>query len=127
MARFCKYIILLTSYILLISSCQEGREAGDLLGQWRLKGSDTQYISFSGSVALFRSIDEGEIFANFQHHGDSLFIQCVSINPSAIDTAIIENRFGFKPFNDIRLRINTLDDDNMVLSKDGNTWCFYKY
>lgn len=127
MARFCKYIILLTSSILLLSSCQEGREAGDLLGQWRLKGSDTQYVSFSGSVALFRIIGEGEIFANFQRNGDSLFIQCISINASAADTVIIENSLGFEPFNDIRLKINALNDDDLVLSKDGQTWSFYKY
>ena len=45
MAKFFKYIFLLTSYIFLLS-CQEGGDAGDLLGQWRLSGSDTQYISF---------------------------------------------------------------------------------
>ena len=127
MARFCKYIILLFALICPICSCQEGREAGDLLGQWRLKGSDTQYVSFSGSVALFRMTDDTEIYANFQHDGDSLFIQCISINASAADTAIIENSFGFKPFNDIRLKINALNDDDLVLSKDGKTWSFYKY
>jgi hypothetical protein len=127
MARFCKYLFLLTSSIFLLSSCQEGGEAGDLFGQWRLKGSDAQYICFSGSVALFRSIDECEVFANFQHNGDSLFIQCVSINASATDTAIIENRFGFKTFNDIRLKVNTLNDNDLVLSKDDQTWSFYKY
>ena len=127
MARFCKYIILLFALICPICSCQEGREAGDLLGQWRLKGSDTQYISFSGSVALLRSIDEGVVYGNFQHIDDSLFIQCVSISSSPADTAFIENSFGFKPFNNIRLKINTLNDDDLVLSKDGKTWSFYKY
>ena len=127
MARFYKILFLLTSFIFLLSSCQEGGEAGNLFGQWRLKGSDTQYISFSGSVALIRSIDEGEAFGNFQHIDDSLFIQCVSIDSSAIDTAIVENKYGFKPFDDIRLKINTLNDDDLVLSKDGKTWSFYKY
>ena len=127
MARFYKLLILLTSSIFFLSSCQEGGEAGDLFGQWRLKGSDTQYISFSGSVALLRSIDEGVVYGNFQHIDDSLFIQCVSISSSPADTAFIENSFGFKPFNDIRLKINTLNDDDLVLSKDGKTWSFYKY
>ena len=127
MARFYKLLILLTSSIFFLSSCQEGGEAGDLFGQWRLKGSDTHFISFSGSVALLRSIDEGVVFGNFQHIDDSLFIQCVSIDSSAIDTAFIENSFGFKPFDDIRLKINTLNDDDLVLSKDGKTWNFYKY
>lgn len=126
MARFYK-LLLLTSSIFFLSSCQEGREAGNLFGQWRLKGSDTKYISFSGAVTLLRSLDDGEVFGNFQHEGDSLFIQCISINASAADTAIIENSFGFKPFNDIRLKINALNDDDLVLSKDGQTWSFYKY
>ena len=127
MARFYKLLILLTSSIFFLSSCQEGGEAGDLFGQWRLKGSDTKYISFSGAVTLLRSLDDGEVFGNFQHEGDSLFIQCVSVNASPTDTACIENSFGFKPFENIRLKINTLNDDDLVLSKDGKTWSFYKY
>ena len=127
MARFYKILFLLTSFIFLLSSCQEGGEAGDLFGQWRMKGSDTKYICFSGSVTLLRSIDEGEVFGNFQHEGDSLFIQCVSVNVSSTDTAFIESSFGFKPFDNIRLKINTLNDDDLVLSKDGKTWNFYKY
>lgn len=127
MARFYKYLFLLTSSIFLLSSCQEGGEAGDLFGQWRLKGSDTKYISFSGAVTLLRSLDDGEVFGNFQHEGDSLFIQCVSLNASPTDTAFVENGFDFKPFEDIRLKINTLNDDDLVLSKDGKTWSFYKY
>ena len=127
MARFYKHLFLLTSSIFLLSSCQEGREAGDLFGQWRLKGSESKYISFSGAVTLLRSIDEGEVFGNFQHINDSLFIQCVSVNASPTDTAFIENGFGFKPFENIRLKINTLNDDDLVLSKDGKTWSFYKY
>ena len=85
MARFYKYSVLLLC-ILLLSSCQEGGEAGDLFGQWRLVGHDTQYISFSGSLTLLRSTDEAEVFGNFQHIGDSLFIQCYSIETLSLDT-----------------------------------------
>lgn len=127
MARFYKQLFFLTSFIFLLSSCQEGGEAGDLFGQWRMKGTDTKYICFSGSVTLLRSIDEGEVFGNFQHEGDSLFIQCVSVNALPTDTAFIENGFDFKPFDNIRLKINTLNDNDLVLSKDGKTWNFYKY
>jgi len=110
----------------LVSS-QEGSEAGDLLGQWRLAGSDTHYISFSGSVALLRTSITNRVFGNFQHVGDSLFIQCYSAEGLRSDTTMVEDSFGFKPFNNIRLKIETLDGDVLLLSKDNQKWSFYKY
>ena len=51
MAKYFK--ILAVSYWLLaigsLTACQEGGDAGDLFGQWRLDGSDSKYISFSGA------------------------------------------------------------------------------
>ena len=125
MARFFNTIIALS--LLLLVSCQEGGEAGDLLGQWRLADSDTKYVSFSGSLTLFRSITEGEVYGKFQHEGDSLFIQCFSIYGSPQDTAIVENSFGFQPFGDIRLKIDALTNDKIVLSKGQRQWRFRKY
>jgi len=127
MAKFCKYLFLLTSSIILLSSCQEGGEAGDLFGQWRLKDSDSKYISFSGSITLFRDINGSQVFGKFKHNGDSLFIECVSIDGRLSDTVFVETGFGFKPFTDIRLKIDKLNSDDLVLSKDGQTWSFYKY
>ena len=119
---------------MLLFSCQEGHEAGDLLGQWRMTGSDTNYLSFSGGVALFRDISfadtdlgKGQIYGNFQHQGDSLFIQCYSIKGLPTDTTVVENHFGFKPFNDIRLKIEVFDNDQLILSKEGKNWRFEKY
>ncbi len=120
--------------ILLVScffvSCQEGREAGDLFGQWRL--TESKYTSFSGSIVSFRSIDNSrakEIFGNFQHVGDSLFIQCYSKKqdeePDNID--MIENHYGFKPFNNIRVKIDAIDSDRLILSKDGKIWSLKKW
>ena len=130
MVRYFKCLVIF-SFLLLIS-CQEGREAGDLLGQWRMAGSDDKYLSFSGSVSLFRLVsadrtETGTVFGNFQHVGDSLFMQCYSVNGLPSDTTIVETAFGFKPFNNIRLKIETLDGDILVLSKEGQTWNFYKY
>jgi len=130
MARFFKSFIVCA--VMLLVACQEGREAGDLLGQWRLKGSDTNYLSFSGSVALFRDITfsdlaKGQIYGNFQHKGDSLFIQCYSVRETASDTAVVENNFGFKPFNNIRVKVTALEKDQLVLTKDSQTWTFEKY
>ena len=126
MVRFFKSSVLLLC-MLLLSSCQEGGEAGDLFGQWRLAGHDTQYISFSGSITLLRSTDETEVFGNFQHVGDSLFIQCYSIEALPLDTVVVEQTFGFSPFNNIRLRIENIKSDCLVLSKDGRIWSFEKY
>ncbi len=125
MAKYFKLLLLMIA--LLMTSCQEGHEAGDLLGQWRLSGSDTKYISFAGSVVLFRGIQEGQVFGNFQHVGDSLFIQCVSINGLPSDTVMVEKSFGFKPFTDIRLHIDAVDSDQLMLSKGGQHWHFYQY
>ena len=131
MARFCKFLLFtfLPFYFLtfLLLSCQEGRDAGDLLGLWRLNGSDSRSISFSGSVALFRDNDGTQIYGGFKHLGDSLFIACHSIEGVPSDTAFIEDEIGFKPFTNIRLGIDVLNDDDLVLSKDGKTWSFYKY
>ena len=141
MANFCKKthlpssllhlpssIILLTSALFLLTfSCQEGREAGDLLGQWRQTGTDDRYVSFAGAVALFHDGQGRKVFANFQHVGDSLMIQCHSIEGLATDTAYIEQRFGMKPFKDIRLKIDNLDDDHLIVSQGGQIWSFYKY
>ena len=125
MARFYKTIALFA--IVILTACQEGGDAGDLLGLWRMSGSDTKYISFSGSITRIRHLTEGEVFGNFQHVGDSLFIQCYSIDGIPSDTALVENSFGLKPFNNIRLKIEALDDDNLVISKGNQTWSFYKY
>ncbi len=125
MVRYYKHTLLLLC--LLLTACQEGKDAGDLLGQWRLTDSDTKYVSFSGSVTLFRSISEGQVYGNFQHVGDSLFIQCYSINGEKSDTTIVEESYGFKPFNNIRLKIDRLDSDRMVLSKEGKNWDFFLY
>ena len=125
MARYYKILCLFT--LLCLSACQEGGDAGSLLGQWRMKGSDTQYVSFSGSVSLFRLMGKGEIFGNFQHVGDSLFMQCVSVKGVKKDTAIVEDSFGFQPFGDIRLKIDALSNDKIVLSKGQRQWRFRKY
>lgn len=127
MAKYFKHILLLTSYFLLLSSCQEGSEAGDLFGQWRQTGSDTNYMSFSGSVALFRTSVEGRVYGNFQHKGDSLFIQCYSEKGLRSDTVIVEESFGFKPFNNIRVKIEALDNDHLILKNDQQSWTFNKY
>jgi hypothetical protein len=125
MARFFK--ILSLTAIILLTACDEGRDAGDLHGQWRMSGSDTKFIGFSGSVTMFRSLTEGEVFGNFQHVGDSLFIQCYSIKEQQTDTTIVEESYGFRPFNNIRLKIESIDDDNLLISKGDRKWSFYKY
>ena len=69
MAKF--YKLLAISCWLLVASCQEGGEAGDLFGQWRMDGSESKYISFSGAVTWLQDLEVGEIYGNFQHQGDS--------------------------------------------------------
>ena len=129
MARFFKkmaicYWLLAISFLV---ACQEGGEAGDLFGQWRLAGSDSMYVSFSGSIVSLRNTQAAEVFGNFQHIGDSLFIQCRAIYGDRADTINIENYFGFKPFDNIRLKIDQLDSDHLVLSKKTRIWSFDKY
>ena len=129
MAKFYKhlifYLLILTSYLFI--SCQEGRDAGDLFGQWRLSGSDTKYISFSGSIVWIKNLNENELYGNFQHVGDSLFIQCYSIKGIPEDTTLVENSFGFRPFNNIRVKIETLSSDRLQLRQDNQTWTLDKY
>ena len=131
MARFFKSLFTITFSLFTITftlmSCQEGREAGDLLGQWRLVGSDTKYISFSGSITWIRCLPDDEVFGNFQHIGDSLFIQCYSIEGNVADTILVEDTYAFKPFNDIRVKIESLTSDKLIISKNRQTWSFDKY
>ena len=142
MARYFKFIVHSSQFIvcllaltsaLTFFSCQEGSDAGDLLGQWRMVDSDSKYISFSGSITEFRYVDNGVlrnyVFGNFQHVGDSLFIQCYSISEDQKDTDIdvVENTFEMKPFNNIRVKIEVLDDKHLSLSKDGKMWNLEKY
>ena len=125
MERFFRRLALLA--VACLSACQEGGDAGDLLGQWRMKGSDAEYVSFSGSVFLFRQIGVANVYGNFQHTGDSLFIQCVSVKGEKKDTVAVEEALGFRPFTDIRVRIETLDRETLVLSSGGRVWTFSKY
>ena len=133
MAKYYKHLIkvvlpfyLFTILLLLMTSC---------FGQWRMEDTDNQspelnaarYISFSGTLTLFRFVQRGQVYGSFQHTGDSLFIQCYSINGEAKDTAMVENTFGMKPFDNIRMKIVTLDDDRLVLNKGSEYWRFYKY
>ena len=131
MARFFKSLFTITFSLFTITftlmSCQEGREAGDLLGQWRMVGSDTKYVSFSGSIAWIRCLPNDEVFGNFQHIGDSLFIQCYSIEGNVADTILVEDTYAFKPFNDIRVKIESLTSDKLIISKNSQTWSFDKY
>ena len=144
MAKYCKLKVeslrlkvlslsLTLTLALALSSCQEGREAGDLLGQWRMADSDSKYISFSGSITEFRHVQDGAlkryVFGNFQHVADSLFIQCYSINEEwkTDDVEMIENTFEMKPFHNIRVKIEVLDGKHLSLSKNGRWWYFYKY
>ena len=130
MARFFKYFLFslfAIHFSILVSSCQEGREAGDLLGQWRMDNTDSKYISFSGSIVWIKDLNMGAVNGNFQHTGDSLFIQCYSEKAEKADTIMVEESFGFKPFNNIRLKIEQLDNDHITLSKNGKTWIFNKW
>ena len=127
MAKYYKTLLLLTSCILLLTSCQEGGDAGDLLGQWRLDNYDSKYISFSGSVSLIKDMNTGAVYGNFQHVGDSLFIQCYSEKEQKSDTITVEESFGFKPFNNIRVKIAALDNDQLVITQGSQTWSFHKY
>lgn len=129
MERFFKLSIL--ALLLLFTACQEGNDAGELLGQWKMAGSDSKYIAFSGAITVLRSTHQNklrnEVFGNYQHIGDSLFIQCVSRKSNPTDTTTVENDYGFKPFTNIRLKIRLLDDDKLILTKDDKVWSFEKY
>lgn len=125
MARFYKLFAI--SCWLVTVSCQEGGDAGDLWGQWRLTDKEDLYISFSGTITQFRKSNGTRVYAKFQHEGDSLFMQCSSIYQEKSDTTMVEDEFGMKPFTNIRVKIDAVDSDRMLLSKDGQQWTLEKY
>ena len=40
---------------------------------------------------------------------------------------MVEDEFGMKPFTNIRVKIDAVDSDRMLLSKDGQQWTLEKY
>jgi len=127
MAGFFRNMALAVASALMMVACQEGAEAGDLLGQWRMQGSTAMYVKFSGHLACFSKLDSGNVWGHFQTCGDSIFIQCYSIDALPEDTLLVEETFGMEPFEDIRLRIDNLDDDCLAVSRNGRRWVFEKY
>ena len=114
MARYYKYLrscfvtLPLCLLISLLFSCQEGGEAGDLHGMWRMNGSDRHYICFSGTLVTFRKGNGSDVFGKFQREGDSLFIQCYSVS-------------------NIRLKVEALNSNQLLLQKGSRLWSFYPY
>ena len=130
MARYSKTLfLLLSTTLLLLFSCQEGGEAGDLLGMWHLSGTDDCYISFSGSIVSVKqaTVGDAEVLGNFQHHADSLFLHFYSIKGLQKDTLLVEELFGFRPIHDVRLRIEHLDADRLTVSQNHQSWTFTKW
>ena len=130
MERYFKYIAI-SCWLLAVSSlftaCQEGGDAGELFGQWRLTDKEDMYVSFSGTITQFRKNNGQAVFAKFQHVGDSLFMQCSSTYKQKTDTTMAEDEFGMKPFTNIRVKIDALDSERLLLSKDGRHWTLEKY
>ena len=129
MAKYYK-LLTVSCWLLAVGltfACQEGREAGDLFGQWKQEGVGNRHISFSGSVVWLNATSDGNIYGNFQHIGDSLFMQCYSNRALPEDTILVEELFGFKPINDIRLKIEVLDSEHLILNKGERTWKLIKY
>jgi hypothetical protein len=54
-------------------------------------------------------------------------MQCSSIKQQKSDTTMVEDEFGMKPFTNIRVKIEALDADRLLLSKDGRHWTLEKY
>ena len=131
MAKY--YKLLAVGCWLLAASCQEGGDAGDLWGQWRMTDSNAKYLSFSGSITWLKDMDmignkeNAGVYGNFQCIGDSLFIHFYSRMKEKADTIMVEQSFGLKPFTNIRVKIDVLDNERLLLSKDGQHWSFEKY
>lgn len=127
MARFFRNTFFAIITMVALVSCEEGREAGDLYGQWRLVGGDNIYVSFSGSLVIMRKTNYSEVYGNFQHVGDSLFMQYYPNNEEPLDTLTLEEELHFKPMNNVRTRITELSGKRLTLTRGSDTWCFEKY
>ena len=127
-----------TLHSFLFTSCQEGGNAHGGYGSYNsgyydyTSLFDEQYISFSGSIVQFHTVTpdnvmNSQIFGKFQHVGDSLFIQCYSINDSQHDIDVVENVFGFYPFNNIRVKIKFVGDNAIQLTDNSHEWILEKW
>lgn len=110
-----------------LAACEEGSEAGDLYGQWRLVGGDNVYVSFSGNLVIMRKTNVSEVYGNFQHVGDSLFMQYYTNKEEPLDTLTLEEELHFKPMNNVRTRITELSCEKLTLTSNDAVWYFEKY
>lgn len=110
-----------------LTACEEGSDAGELYGQWRLIGGENVYVSFSGSLVIMRKTSVAEVYGNFQHVGDSLFMQYYTYKEEPLDTLTMEEELHFRPMNNVRTRITELSGKRLTLTRGGETWNFEKY
>lgn len=120
-------IILLLAFAALVS-CQKEDENGDLGGFWKLQQIE---MNETGSVIVTRNenrfwrvqlelIQIGEGKGRFQHAGDSLFVQLITIPDNPKD-------FGLYSPRDERFGVLHLDRNGMVLKSDSVTLTFKKF
>lgn len=127
MARFFRNTFYAIITMVALTACEEGSDAGELYGQWRLVGGENVYVSFSGSLVIMRKTSVAEVYGNFQHVGDSLFMQYYTYKEEPLDTLTIEEELHFRPMNNVRTRITELSGKHLTLTRGGEIWNFEKY
>lgn len=140
MARFYKLFILLV-FTMLLPSCQNEGDIGDFYGQWSLKTStidknikeyDNLFLSFQGKVVWAKRVNYGshtygDVVGRFEHRGDSLIMSFVQQNEYTSPESLIEEEFGFKDCENVRLLIKSIDASSLVLACGEDLWCFKKF
>lgn len=140
MVRFYKLYILISVFLLSLSSCQNEGNIGDFYGQWALKtvsvdGNTSEpnnlYLSFEGKVVWAKRVNAAnhtfnDVFGRFTQSGDSLIMIFSKQNEVTTPEELIEKQFGFKDYKNVRVAVSITEKDMQLRSGD-NYWLFTKY
>lgn len=142
------FVLFLT--VLVVPSCTNDGDIGDLYGQWQLRQYqrgdsvatfDEAFMSFQNSVVQMQVSNSDahrsfSIWGNFQHVGDSLFLDFtvtaivkgeMASPPSISDLLLQYFALPVDSTNSSRLRILRLDDGKLHLERGGEVWQYRKF
>jgi hypothetical protein len=122
-----KAIFTIIAAVALLCSCQKEDKNGDLGGFWKIMETttadgyttDRKEMSYFWRIQL-KLLKIGNIYARFQHKGDSLFIQLIDHNGSRLKEYGIyksEEHYG----------VEHLDRNGMILKSDSVRIKFRKF
>ena len=114
--------------VLVFASCGDDVDK-DFRGMWQLQSQNNLYLCFQGPVVAARVVEgHGSLdaFGHYEHTGDSLFVVFYSDNNEE-SPQYLTDQFRFWQYDNMRFRIQTLTDSEMILTSGDDSWYFKRY